>query len=180
MDERPELEKMAALAPAARKLGKAIDDFLARAELAIHKNSAEFAELFALLSRPEHRSTITLAWLNRHAAAVVGKKKYTKLGKREKEDFAVTLVRAGAARPLIQELKDSPKRKMQELLHSLAGLSEAKAAEKIRALKTKQLEEFCLVNDIPTIRRGTGSLDRKQTLPNIMRKVESLKEYLKL
>ena len=178
LDERPSLERLAALAAAVNKLGKALDDFLAKSVPEMHKNTAEYAELSALLSQQEYKSVVTLDWLNRHAAPCG--KKYAKVGKREKEDFAVTMVGAGLAPAVLQELKESPRRKMQDLLYALARQRGDEAAAEIKAMKPKQLEEFCRHNDIPVERSARGGVDKKRTLPHITAKLDDLREYLKL
>lgn len=178
LEGQPGVERLASLSATVTKLSKAIDDFLAKAEPAMYKNSAEFAELWALLMQRENKETVTPDWLNQHAGQLG--KKFTKAGKKEKEDFAVAMVRTGQAPAVIQELKESPKRKMQDLLYSMVGLPEADAAEKIKAMKPKQLTEFCRLNEIPIVQTAKGSVDKKRTLPNIIAKIGDLQEYLKL
>jgi len=178
LDERPALERRAGLTATVTKLRKALDDFLAKAEPEIYKDTKEYAELSALLTRPEYKETVTLDWLNRHGARAG--QKFTKGTKKEKEAFAVAMVKAGHAPVLIRELNESPRRKMQDLLHGLTRQSKAQVEATVKALKPKQLEAFCAVNEIPCVRNARGTIDRKQTLPHIFAKLGALKEYLKL
>ncbi len=176
LEEKPAIERKVALASVVKKLNKALDDFISKSEPELYKDTKEYAELYALLTLPENKGTVTPEWLNEQA----GNRKYAKAGKKEREAFAVMMVRDGHATAVIQELKESPKRKMQDALHSLAGMSKARAEEKIKLMKPKQLEEFCRLNEIEIARSPKGSLDKKRTLPNIMAKVVELREYLKL
>lgn len=178
LNEQPSVENQSSLSTVMTKLNKALDDFLSKTEAIIYKNTAEFAELFALLNQPEHKNTVTLAWLNQHAAPTG--KRLAKAGKKEKETFAVAMVGAGRAPSLIQELKESPKRKMQEELYSMTMLNDAEASSKIKAMKPKELEQFCRLNDIPVVKSAKGSIDKKKTEPHIIKKLESMREYLKL
>jgi hypothetical protein len=178
LEEQPALERRAALAPVVTKLRKALADFLARAEPEIYKDTKEYAELSALLARPEYKETVTLDWLKRHGASVG--LKLAKGTKKEKEAFAVALVKAGQASALIRELNESPRRKMQDLLNGMVRQSQAQVETTVKGLKPKQLEAFCEVNAITCVRNARGTIDRKQTLPHVFAKLAALKEYLKL
>ncbi len=178
LDERPALERRSSLAAAVTKLRKALDDFLVKAEPEIYKDTREYAELSALLAHPEHKETVTLEWLNRHATKTG--RKISKATKKEKEAFAVAMVKTGHAPALVRELKESPKRRMQDALYTLARLKDEKAADEFKAMKPKQAEAFCQHNEIPVARSAKGTLDKKKTLPHVLEKLSELREYLKL
>src|ERR1700742_638446 len=136
LDERPAVERKAALSSVVTKLNKALDDFLSKSEPEIYKDTKEYAELYALLTLPENKSIVTLGWLNQQAARV--DKKYAKAGKKEREALTVALVMAGHAPAVIQELKETPRKRMQDMLYSLTNVSESAATDRIKAMKPKE------------------------------------------
>ncbi|HXG67294.1 MAG TPA: hypothetical protein VNO70_19480 [Blastocatellia bacterium] len=174
----PSVETAPELKTVLTKLNRALDDFLTKSVSVVYKNTAEYAELWALMALPENRKTVTLAWLNERGEPVG--RRFAKSGKKEKEEFAVMMVRSGRAAAVIRELKESPIQKIQDEFNSMIDLPEEEVALRVKAMKPKDLEQFCNVNNVAIARTAKSGVDKKKTLPHIMRKLEEAREYLKL
>lgn len=178
LSEHPKIHQQSDTRLLFAKFDKAVDELLAKLEQAIYRNTAEYAELLALVSGAQYKALVTVDWLNANAASV--KKKYAKTGKKEKEDFVLTMVKAGKARAIIKELKETPRRQMQDELNDMALGTDEKAIARIKAMKAKQLEQFCEFNDIPVGKTAKGALDKKQVQAAILQKIGALREYAQL
>ena len=185
LDKHPKLESEPSLITLTAKLEKAIDAFLvksdaflAESEEEAYRNTAEYSELIALLTNASHKSLVTPEWLNGQAHSLG--KKFAKAGKKEKEEFALTLVKAGAALTLIREMKDTPRRRMEDELNRLALATDNEISSTLKAMKTAHLQEFCEFNDIAVVKNAKGALDKKKTQPAILQKLSELREYTKL
>ena len=116
--------------------------------------------------------------MNDHARGLG--KKFAKAGKKEREEFALTMVKAGAASTLIKEMKDSPRRRMEDELNHLALATDNEISARLKAMKPAQLQAFCEFNGIAIVKNAKGALDRKKTRPAILQKLSELREYTKL
>jgi hypothetical protein len=177
LNEHPKIMTDAKLTPPAAKLEKEIDGFLAKSEAEIYKNSAEYAELASLFNQKQLKDFFTVKWFNDNA---LNGDKFTKLGKKEKEEFAIKAVKAGRAGELINQIKDTPRHQMEKELNAMVLAGDAEVAAKIKAMKPPELERFCTLNEIPIVKKSTGALDKNKTQPNILIKIQELREYTKL
>jgi|SRR5215813_3616599 len=185
LEKHPKIESEGGMTTLTTKLEKAIDafltksdDLLAKSEAASYRNTAEYSELIALLTNVSHKSLVTPEWLNDHANGLG--KKFAKAGKKEKEEFAVTMVNSGGALALIKEMKDSPRRRMEDELNRLALATDNEISARLKAMKPAQIQEFCEFNGIAIVKNAKGTLDRKKTQPAILEKLSELREYTKL
>lgn len=177
LSKHPTIVTEAMLAPLAAKLSKEIDAFLNKSEAAIYKNSAEYAELISLFNQKSLKDLLTVKWFNDHALNGV---KFSKIGKKEKEEIALDAVKTKRAGEMIRDIKDTPRRRMEEELTAMALASDAEVAVKIKAMKPADLERFCALNEIPITKKSTGALDKTKTQPNILIKIQELREISKL
>jgi hypothetical protein len=185
IDKKPKIESEPGLSTLVKTLEKAIDTFLskseafiAKSETAAYRNTAEYPELIALLMDTQYKSLVTPDWLNDHARSLV--KKFAKAGKKEKEEFTLIMVKSGAALALIKEMKDSPRRRMEDELNRLALATDNEISARLKAMKPAQIQEFCEFNGIAIARNAKGSIDKKKTQPYILQKLSELREYTKL
>jgi len=185
LDKLPKIEREPGLITLTTKIEKAIDAFLvksdaflAKSEEEAYRNTAEYSELIALLTNAPHKSLVTPEWLNGHARGLA--KKFAKAGKKEKEEFALTMVKGGVASTLIREMKDTPRRRMEDELNRLALATDNEISERLDAMKASQLQEFCEFNGIAIVKNAKGSINKKKTQPHILQKLSELREYTKL
>jgi len=185
LDKHPKIDSDGGLTTLATKLEKSIDAFLdksdaflAKSEEEAYRNTTEYSELIALLTNASHKSLVTPEWLNGQARSLG--KKFAKAGKKEKEEFALTLVKAGSASTLIREMKDTPRRRMEDELNRLALATDSEISTRLNAMKPAELLEFCELNGIAIVKNAKGALDRKKTQPAIFQKLGELREYAKL
>ncbi len=150
-----------------------------KAEIAQLKNSRDYAELAGLLIQAPYKKTATLDWFNKHLPK--SEAPIIKIGVKERERFILALIRGDTARAAINELRDLPSLQWKTLFAELAGASTAKATEKLKALKPKDFAAFCTVNGVTPVTSGAkGSISKPKTIPFILKKLETLGEYLKL
>jgi hypothetical protein len=164
LERRAELKKIVAA------LNKAVDGFLDSAEVELLKNNPAYSELSSLLTSPLYKSAVTVKWLREHAD---GGPKITKGTKKEKEAFALEMVRLNRAGDLVRELKETPRRRMRDLFSELADLlpDEKEVEQRVKALK-KDFRDFCQHNDVTVVTNAKGGPDVKKTLPRV---IEQLK-----
>ena len=129
-----------------------------------------------MLTQKQNKSLVTPDWLNNYDVG----KKFTKVGKKEKEEFALMAVKAGIAADLIKEMKDSPRRKMEDELNSMALANDDEVAAKLKAMKPAQFQALCEFNNIPIARNAKNAVDKTKTRPYILQKLSELREYAKL
>jgi len=177
LDKHPEIEREAKLVPLAAKLSKAIVDFLAKAEASVYGNSAEYPELIGLITNKELNTVVTLDWLNTRAPAG---KKLAKATKKEKEQFAIEMVKTGRAGELIREIKDTPRRQMENEMSAMVLSDDAAVAAKIKAMKPAQMRQLCEHYGIPVVNNAKGAVDKKKTQPNLLKKLNEFREHAKL
>lgn len=179
LTENSQIEKKTSLAKYFKSLGKALDDFLKNCEPEIYRATPEYVELTALFDLSENKATLTKQWFDEKANLVNIKfaKAPTKL---QKQSLAVELVRNEHAAKIINELKITPKQRMKNLLGELANLRADDATKKITAMKPADFKEFCEMNEITIEKTKKGAVDKKKTLPNALKKVDNLRDYMKM
>jgi hypothetical protein len=177
IDEHPQLPKDPGLAPLAGKLVDQLGSFTAKASTAVLRNTAAFADLTALLARPEHRTLVTPQWMS--GQSPIGTR-YLKNGKKEKEQFALEVVRAGVSQQVLRELSDAPRRQMEALLHQMVLGTDAEVSLLWKGLKAAQLPPFCQFNQIPMVTNPKGAVDKTRTFSHLMEKIVERREYTKL
>jgi hypothetical protein len=161
LERRAEMKKIVAA------LNKAVDGFLDSAEVELLRNDPDYSELSALLTSPLYKSTITAKWLRERADGAG--LKIAKGTKKEKESFALEMVRLSRAGDIIRELKETPRRRMRDLFSELAELlpDEKEVEQRVKALK-KDFRDFCQYNDVPVVNNAKGSPDVRKTLPRVI------------
>src|SRR5262249_12486500 len=107
-------------------------------------------------------------------------KKFSKIVKKDIEEFALEIVKAGSAKELIREIKDTPRRQMENELNELVLSGDKQVTAKLKAMKPARLEQFCVLNGIDVVRKAKGGLDKDKTQPNILKRIDELREYIKL
>lgn len=143
------------------------------------KNTRDYSELAGLLAQAAYKKVATAGWINKHLPK--GESSLEKVTAKEKERFILALIRAGAARKVIDDLRDLPSREYKTIFAELASLSPAKATEKLKALPTTRFVQFCAVNEIDPVRSGAKkSISRAKTIPFALEKLKRLSEYLRL
>jgi len=130
------------------KISKAEKEAL-KAEIERLKNSRDYAELAGLLGQASYKKAVTVDWMNNHLPK--GEVPLEKTTAKEKERFILALVRAGKIRKVIDDLNDLPSREYKDLFAQLAGLSPARAAEKLKTLTPAKFTLFCSVNEIDPV-----------------------------
>jgi hypothetical protein len=150
-----------------------------KAEIDQLKNSREYAELAGLLAQAAYKKVATVDWMNGHIPSEEAS--LEKATAKERERFMVALVRTGKAQKVLNELKDLPSREYKELFAQLAGMSPARATEKLKALTPTKLKEFCKVNEItPVVSGAKQAFSKAKTIEKAAGKLRELSEYLKL
>jgi hypothetical protein len=178
LERNPAIENRTALAKFVTALNKAADELLSRAEPEMLRDTREYAELSALIALPENKVVINNDWFTAQAERVG--RKYAKFTKKEKEEVLLELVKTKKADGVINELKSTPQQKAQRLLSELAVKSADKAEKQIGKMKPAELEEFCRFNQIEIEKNKKGAVDKKKTQKNVLAKLDTLREYLKM
>lgn len=177
IDRHPNLLRDPALVPLAGKLGDQLGTLTAKAMGQVYRNSAAYADLVALLAQPENRALVTADWMC--GQSPVGTR-YLKNGKKEKEQFALEVVKAGVSSQVIRELNDAPRREMEELLYRMVLGTDAEVKESWKALKAAELKRFCQWNQIPVITNAKGAIDKTRTFSKLKELITERREYTKL
>lgn len=177
IDRHPRLLRDPGLTSLARKLDDQLATFTAKAEGQAFRNTAAYADLVALLAQAENRLLVTADWMS--GQSPIGTR-YLKNGKKEKEQFALEVVKAGAASQVIRELNDAPRREMEELLHRMALGTDAEVKEHWKTLKAAELKRFCQWNQIPVITNPKGAIDKTRTFSKLKELIAERREYTKL
>lgn len=177
IDRHPSLLRDPGLTSLAGKLDDQLATFTAKAEGQAFRNTAAYADLVALLAQAENRLLVTADWMS--GQSPVGTR-YLKNGKKEKEQFALEVVKAGTASQVIRELNDAPRREMEELLHRMVLGTDAEVKESWKALKAAELKRFCQWNQIPVITNPKGAIDKARTFSHLIEKIAERREYTKL
>ncbi len=150
-----------------------------KAEIDRLKNSRDYSELAGLLAQAAYKKVATVDWMNGHLSSEEAP--LEKATAKERERFMVSLVRTGKAQKVLDELKDRPSREYKDLFAQLAGMSPAKATEKLKALTPTKFKAFCEVNDISLVRSGAKqAMSKPKTIEKALEKLKDLSEYLKL
>lgn len=177
IDQHPSLLRDPGLTSLAGKLDDQLATFTAKAEGQAFRNTAAYADLIALLAQAENRLLVTADWMS--GQSPIGTR-YLKNGKKEKEQFALEVVKAGAASQVIHELNDAPRREMEELLHRMVLGTDAEVKECWKALKAAELKRFCQWNQISVITNPKGAIDKTRTFNNLKELIAERREYTKL
>lgn len=177
LEKHPRVEKEAGLATLAKKLSVALDDCLSKFEIAVTRNTAEYSDLIALLTKAENKSLVTPDWMSKRSP---NRRAYAKSGKKEKEEFSLEVVKAGHSDRIIRELKDTPGRQMEDALNEMVLLHDEEVAARFKSMKASYLNKFYECNGIPIGKTAKGAVDKKKTLSNLLSRIEELREYTKL
>ena len=76
--------------------------------------------------------------------------------------------------------QESEQDRYARLLHSLVNLSEERLEIKLNSIEDVEMIRFCESNEIRISHTAKNPVHRTKTIVNIRRRVEELKEYLKL
>ncbi|MBC7796760.1 MAG: hypothetical protein H7Z37_07805 [Pyrinomonadaceae bacterium] len=179
LTEHSHIEKKTSLTRFVKSLNTALDNFLKNCEPEIYRATPEYVELTALFDLHENRTILTKQWFDRKANLV--KISFARMPtKTQKQNLAVELVRNNHANLIIDELKITPKQRLKNLLGELANLNVEDATEKITAMKAADFKDFCEANDIAIEKTKRGAVDKRKTLPNALKKVDNLRDYMKM
>ncbi len=170
--------KKASIAKFVQSLDKALDIFLKNLEPELYRSTSEYVELAALVDAPTNKKVLTKQWFDDKANLI--NRKFAKFTKKEKEEMIIELVKTGQAQMVIDGLKTTPEKRSQHLFSELANLSEQEARQCIEKMKPKEIEEFCRHNQITTEHTKKGTFDRKMTTPHVFKKLQTVRDYLKL
>ncbi|MGA1368775.1 MAG: hypothetical protein ACO394_09700 [Blastocatellia bacterium] len=177
IDQHPSLLRDPGLTSLAGKLDDQLATFTSKAMGQAFRNTAAYADLVALLAQAENRLLVTADWMS--GQSPIGTR-YLKNGKKEKEQFAIEVVKAGVSSQVIQELNDTPRREMEELLHRMALGTDAEVKEHWKTLKAAELKRFCQWNQIPVITNPKGAIDKTRTFSKLKELIAERREYTKL
>ena len=142
------------------------------------KNTREYAELNGLLMQAPYKKTATLDWFKKHLPDT--EVPVVKVTPKERERFILILIRNDKATEAITDLLDLPMRQWKTTFAELAGMSTTRATEKLKAFTPKDFAALCSHNDIQMVKSPKGAINKAKTLPQVLKRLEILGEYLKL
>lgn len=178
LESNKEVIKKASIAKFVQSLDKAVSDFLKKFEPELYRSTSEYVDLAALIDAPTNRKVLTKQWFDDKANLI--NRKFAKFTKKEKEELIIELVKTGQAQMVIDGLKTTPEKRSQNLFSELANLSESESRKRVDKMKSKEIEEFCEHNAITIERTKKGAFDKKKTLAHVSKKLQTVRDYLKL
>ncbi len=169
----PGLEDDPSLESARDELLKAIEQFQEEHASLLDRQNVQALDLIACIRNARKNSA---EWLSNKSP---GRHSYLKGSQIELEEFAREALSHGLAKRLIDELTGEQDR-YARLLQSLVNLSEERLEIKLNGIEDGEMIRFCESNEIKISRTAKNPFNRTKTIVNIRRRVEELKEYLKL